>query len=114
MSKLITIAVPEDWNLDEDMLASGADVEFLAELEEVLVDHNMFAPTFKVGDVIEVDADDFVGNCVVTKDTTDGTIFLVQEDTDIPYGVAVNVADDTQISLAEMDRIVGSEDYCWV
>jgi hypothetical protein len=114
MSKLITIAVPEDWNLDEDMLTSGADLDFIEELKEVLDENGMFLQTFTVGDIIEVDADDFVGNCVVTKDTTDGTIFLVQEGTEIPYGVAVNVADETKISLAEMDRIVGSEDYCWV
>ena len=113
MSKLITIAVPEDWTLDETTLASGADSEFLSELENLLSEHGMFDKFFKIGDVIEVDADDFVGNCIITKDTTDGTVFLVQEDTEIPYGVAINVADDTKISLAEMDSIVGSEDYSW-
>lgn len=113
MNKLITISVPEDWSVNTDLLASGEDLEFLKDLKELLEENDMIVKTFTVGDVIEVDNDDFLGNCTITRDTVDGSIFLISEDSGLPYGIAVTVVDNTKISIVEMDSIVGSEDYSW-
>lgn len=114
MSKLITIAVPENWCVDAEALALGTNLDFLADLEEVLLENDMLSKVFKVGDTITVDGEEYMGDCVITKDSTDGRIFLLQVDTDIPYGIAVQVANADEISLAEMDLITANTDYYWV
>jgi len=113
MSKLITIAIPEDWDIKEDLLLEGTNTEFLSELEEVLLENDLLSVSFKPGKIISIDSEDYVGDCVITLDTEDGSIFLLQVDSDIPYGKSLKVVDNNKISLEEMDIIVEGTYYYW-